>query len=52
MFELLGYNLQLPPWLCKSNVRISPEEHLKKVEAAISRRAEEKVPAEEKEVCY
>lgn len=34
------YNLDLPPWLCKSYVRITPEEHIKKIEEKVHRNAD------------
>lgn len=31
-----GYDLELPPWICKPRVRMPPEEHIKKMEAAVA----------------
>lgn len=33
---LAGYDLELPPWICKPRVRMPPEEHIKKMEAAVA----------------
>lgn len=48
-----GYNLDLPPWLCQVRERMPPEDHLKKMEEAVSlqrSREEESKDVDEKEV--
>lgn len=34
-----GYDLQLPPWLCKAYVRAAPEIHINKMQAILSRKS-------------
>lgn len=47
---IIGLNLSLPPWICQPWVRITPEEHLKKMKEVQNRIIQSEVEGLDKQV--